>query len=75
MSCKYLQGWWLHHFPGQPVPVLDNPFGEEIFPKIQPYPALVQREAISSPCIASYLEEETNTHLGTTSFEVAVEGD
>lgn len=22
---KYLQGWWVDHFPGQPVPALDNP--------------------------------------------------
>lgn len=32
MSFKYLQGWRLHHFPGQPVPMFDNPFREEIFP-------------------------------------------
>ncbi|KAK4817095.1 hypothetical protein QYF61_027926 [Mycteria americana] len=25
-SFKYLQGWRLNHFPGQPVPMLDNPF-------------------------------------------------
>ncbi|KAK4809530.1 hypothetical protein QYF61_015366 [Mycteria americana] len=25
---KYLQGWRLNHFPGQPVRMLDNPFGE-----------------------------------------------
>ena len=34
ISFKYLQGWWLYHFPGWPVSVLDNPFGEEIFPNI-----------------------------------------
>ncbi|KFZ54272.1 T-cell activation Rho GTPase-activating protein, partial [Antrostomus carolinensis] len=24
--CKYLQGWGLHHCPGQPVPMPENPF-------------------------------------------------
>lgn len=40
--------WWLHHCPEWPVPMLDNPSGEEIFPDIQPKAALVQPEAISS---------------------------
>ena len=40
--------------------MLDNPFGEEIFPNIQPKPPLVQLEAISSGAIASYLIEETD---------------
>jgi len=30
------------------VPVLDNPFSEEIFPNIQSKPSLVQLEAVSS---------------------------
>ncbi|KAK4812634.1 hypothetical protein QYF61_012144 [Mycteria americana] len=38
---KYLQGWRLHHFPGQPGPVLDNPFSEVKFPNIQSKPPLV----------------------------------
>lgn len=29
------QGWWFHHFSGQPVPNLDNPFHDEIFPDPQ----------------------------------------
>ncbi|KAK4812373.1 hypothetical protein QYF61_018823 [Mycteria americana] len=32
---KYLQGWGLNHFPGQPVPMPDKPFSEVKFPKIQ----------------------------------------
>ncbi|KAK4807436.1 hypothetical protein QYF61_001987, partial [Mycteria americana] len=48
MSFKYLQGWGLHHFPGQSVPMLDNPLGEEKFPNIQSKPPLAQLEAISS---------------------------
>ena len=32
----HLQEWWLHHLPGQPVPVPHHSFWEEIFPNIQP---------------------------------------
>ncbi|KAK4826007.1 hypothetical protein QYF61_003780 [Mycteria americana] len=63
-------GWRLNHCPGQPVPMLDNPFGEEFFPNIQSKPPLAQFEALSSCPIACYLGEETNTHLTTTSFQV-----
>ena len=28
---EHLQGWWLHHFPGQPIPMLHNSFSKEIF--------------------------------------------
>ncbi|KAK4823336.1 hypothetical protein QYF61_001613 [Mycteria americana] len=66
---SYQNGWGLYHFPGQPVPMLDNPFSEEIFPNIQSKPPLEQLEAISSRPIACYLGEETNTHLATTSFQ------
>ncbi|KAK4831331.1 LOW QUALITY PROTEIN: hypothetical protein QYF61_016820, partial [Mycteria americana] len=59
-SVKYLQGWRLHHFPGQPVPMLDNPFSEVKFPNIQSKPPLVQPEAISSRPITCDLGEETD---------------
>ncbi|KAK4818707.1 hypothetical protein QYF61_018686 [Mycteria americana] len=59
-SFKYLQGWGLHHFPGQPVPMLDNPFSEVKFPNIQSKPPLAQLEAISSHPITCYLGEETD---------------
>ncbi|KAK4806947.1 hypothetical protein QYF61_027314 [Mycteria americana] len=72
-SFKYLQGWRLNHFPGQPVPMLDNPFGEVKFPNIQSKPPLAQLEAISSRPISCYLGEETDPHLSTTSFQVVVE--
>ncbi|KAK4810277.1 hypothetical protein QYF61_015307 [Mycteria americana] len=68
-------GWRLHHFPGQPVPMLDNPFSEEIFPNTQSKPLLTQLEAISSHPITCYLGEETDPHLSTTSFQVVVESD
>ncbi|XP_074427801.1 arfaptin-2 isoform X3 [Larus michahellis] len=47
-ACKSLQGWRLHHCPGQPLPMLDNPFREEISPNIHPKPPLAQREAVSA---------------------------
>ncbi|KAK4817223.1 LOW QUALITY PROTEIN: hypothetical protein QYF61_004134 [Mycteria americana] len=53
-------GWGLHHFPGQPVPMLDNPLSEEKFPNIQSKPPLAQLEAISSRPITCYLGEETD---------------
>ncbi|KAK4814133.1 hypothetical protein QYF61_009052 [Mycteria americana] len=62
-------GWRLNHFPGQPVPMLDNPLGEEKFPNIQSKPPLAQLEAISSCPITCYLGEETDPHLSTTSFQ------
>ncbi|KAK4816692.1 hypothetical protein QYF61_020400 [Mycteria americana] len=64
-----LKGWRLNHFPGQPVPMLDNPLGEEKFPNIQSKPPLAQLEAISSRPITCYLGEETDPHLSTASFQ------
>ncbi|KAK4821661.1 hypothetical protein QYF61_027129 [Mycteria americana] len=63
------EGWRLNHFPGQPLPMLDNPFSEVKFPNIQSKPPLAQLEAISSHPITCYLGEETNPHLSTTSFQ------
>ncbi|KAK4831631.1 hypothetical protein QYF61_018571 [Mycteria americana] len=74
-SFKYLQGWRLNHFPGQPVPMLDNPFSEVKFPNTQSKPPLAQLEAISSCPIICYLGKETDPHLSTTSFQVVVESD
>ncbi|KAK4829457.1 LOW QUALITY PROTEIN: hypothetical protein QYF61_004675, partial [Mycteria americana] len=74
-SFKYFQGWRLNHFPGQPVPMLDNPFSEVKFPNIQSKPPLVQLEAISSHPITCYLGAETDPHLTTPSFQVVVESD
>ncbi|KAK4827485.1 hypothetical protein QYF61_018785 [Mycteria americana] len=68
-------GWRLNHFPGQPVPMLDNPLGEEKFPNIQSKPPPPQLEAISSCPMACYLGEETDPHLSTTSFQAVVESD
>jgi len=51
----------------------DRSFSKEIFPNIQSKPPLVQLEAMASRPITSYLGEETNTCLTTTSFQVVVE--
>ena len=67
---KYLQGWWLNRFPGQPVPMLDNRFSEEFFPNTQFKLPLVQFKAVSCCPIICYLGKETNSHLTTTSFQV-----
>ncbi|KAK4830366.1 hypothetical protein QYF61_010143 [Mycteria americana] len=69
MKIHRTPGWRLNHFPGQPLPMLDNPFSEEKFPNIQSKPPLAQLEAISSCPITCYLGEETNPHLSTTSFQ------
>ncbi|KAK4828722.1 hypothetical protein QYF61_000713, partial [Mycteria americana] len=53
-----------------PVPMPDNPFGEEIFPNIQSEPPLEQLDAISSRPITCYLREETDPHLSTTSCQL-----
>jgi len=31
---KHIQGWWLNHLPGEPVPVFNNPFCKEGFPDV-----------------------------------------
>ncbi|KAK4831914.1 hypothetical protein QYF61_020291 [Mycteria americana] len=76
--------WVAACFPGSsvwvaastlPVPMLDNLFGEEMFPNIQSKPPLTQLEAVSSHPITCYLGEETDPHLFTTSFQVVVESD
>ena len=73
MFLEHMQGWWLHHLPGQPVPMPDHFFSREIFHNIQSKPPLTQLEAISSHPIISYLEEETSACLTTASFQAAVE--
>ncbi|KAK4827951.1 hypothetical protein QYF61_022566, partial [Mycteria americana] len=61
-------------FPGtEPVPMLDNPFSDEIFPNIQSKLPWAQVEDLSSCPGTCYLGEETDTHLTTTSFQIVVE--
>ena len=51
----------------------DHPFREVVFPNVQPVSPLVQLEAIPSSPIASYMREEANTQLTTTSLQKVVE--
>jgi len=59
--------------PGQSIPMLDYSFREEIFPNIQPEPALVQLKAIASHPIARYVGEEADPHPATISYQGVVE--
>jgi len=47
MFFEHVQGWWLHHFPGQFVPMPDNSYSKEIFPNVQSKPRLMQLEAMA----------------------------
>jgi len=53
----------------------DHSFRKEIFPNIQSKPPLTQLEAIASHLTTCYLEEDTDPHLTTTSFQVAVKSE
>jgi len=66
----HIQGWWLYHLTGQPVPVCNHSFWE-VFPNIQTEPFLVQLQAISS--CRCYLGEEADSHFATLSFQGVVE--
>ena len=59
-------------FPWAACSMIENPFGEEIFPNIQSKPPLVQLEAISSHSI-TYLGKDTDPHLATIPFQAVVE--
>ena len=45
---EHLQGWRLHHLPGQHIPIPEQSLGEEVFPTIQPEPPPVQLKTITS---------------------------
>jgi len=72
---KNLQGQWLHHLPGQPMPMVHYSFWEEVFPNILLEPFLVQLKAIIFHPITSYLGKEANPHLTTISFQIIVENE
>ena len=42
---KHIQGWWINHIRGEPIPVLNNPFCKEVFPDIQHKLTLAQLKA------------------------------
>ena len=53
----------------------DHSLREEAFLNVQSKSPLAQLEAIPSSPIASYMGEEANPHLITTSLQVVVESD
>lgn len=59
-------------FPLQPVPVPHHSSEEYIFPNIHSEPPQAQHSAITSCSVASYKGEEANSHVATTSFQVAI---
>ena len=73
MVFKYIQGWWLNHLPGEPIPVLNNPFCKEVFPDIQPKLTLVQLKAISPHPVSCRQWEETNPALAVSTFQILEE--
>jgi len=54
---EHLQGQWLHHLPGQPIPIHHHSFSEEIFLHIQSELPVVQLEAIHSHPITATQEK------------------
>lgn len=59
--------------PGQPVPVPNCSFLEDVFPNIQSEPPLVQLEDIPSCATTVTWEKRLTPHLITTSFQIAIE--
>ena len=68
MFLEHLQGQWLYHFPGQPIPAPDDSFREFESP-------LALLETILSSPIAGQMGGEANPHLATTSLQAVVESD
>jgi len=58
-----IQGWWLHHCPEQPVPMLCNCFSVEIFPNVSSKPPLMQLEVIASHSLARKLKFQNFSQL------------
>lgn len=72
MFFVHLQGWRLHHFPGQPAPVPDHSFSKDFF-LISSW-NLTWCNFRSFPLILLLFtwEKETKSCLITTSFQVLV---
>ena len=73
MVFKDIQGWWLNHLPGEPIPVLNNPFCKEVFPDIQTKLTLMQLEAVSPHPVTCHQWEETNPALSVSIFQILEE--
>ena len=60
--------------PGEPIPVLNNPFSKEVFPDIQPKLTLVQLKAISPCPVTCHQWEETNPACAVSATQVFENG-
>ena len=73
----FLKTFW----DGDTITSLGSPFqylttsSEKLFPSIQPESPQVQLEILPSCLTASYMGEEADTNLATTSLQVVVESD
>lgn len=66
-SLKFLQGFRLCLFPGQPLPMLYNPLHEEIIPNFQSNHPLIQLEKVSSSPI-TFSPEKRDQHSPHCNF-------
>ena len=57
MLLEYHQAWCRDCLPGEPIPVLRHPPGEEPFPNIQPEPPLAHLPAIPSGPVIGHQRE------------------
>lgn len=73
LTAPCLQGWGLHHFAGQPVPMLDHLLGEENLPYIQSKPPVMQLEMISSHLITFHHSKDTSLFLTSISLLAVAE--
>ncbi|NXP80557.1 TT39C protein, partial [Ramphastos sulfuratus] len=71
---QHLQGWGLHHLPGQPLPIPDHSGTKDIFPPLQPNPLLAQFQDISSPSNIALplLFTSCNPSYSSLSFRLAL---
>lgn len=75
LSASHIQALlkYLQHLPGQPIPVPNHAFCEELFPNVQPKLPLVQSKTVSScPVTGAW---ENNPYLATPSFQGVAERD
>ncbi|PKU44940.1 hypothetical protein llap_4753 [Limosa lapponica baueri] len=73
-KCGKRPGMMTQPLPWQPIPMLENPFGEEIFPNIQSKPPLAQLEAVSFCPIACYPSPTGHTTSHTSQDVIGLLG-
>ena len=71
MLLEHWQAWGIDHLSRKPVPVLDNPLSEEMFPHVQPEPPWVQLWTIPMCPVPGSQGEELSTSLSMSSPQEA----